>query len=111
MTKPFITPRDEKKKILGDPTLARAIRKLIEDNIRLAALAHKILLQRLRNEPGKFNGGQLNMVYGTALYKLPKLLKIANEQLKPDPYSAGKVCLEESWKAGLAIEQGRREPI
>ena len=37
--------------LLQDPSLAGAIRGLIQDNLRLAVRAHDILLERLEQEP------------------------------------------------------------
>ena len=63
--------------LLQDPSLAGAIRGLIQDNLRLAVRAHDILLERLEQEPDSFERAELERVCGVASQNLARLAETA----------------------------------
>ena len=58
--------RNALQDLLQDPSLAEAIRGLIQDNLRLAVRAHGILMERFEQEPGSLERDELELVIETA---------------------------------------------
>ena len=111
MTKPRWTPYDENKTeaLLESGDFQQIIFELMKDTARIYRCASKILYQRLKNEAGKFTNRDLIVILGVSHDKYLAAVKTLDRlsRLPSAPDSKSRV-LEESWRAGLAIEQGKK---